>query len=185
MKNQSFIDDLAVILVRDNVIKDAMGQTLRKDYKGRSKEAVNDFLLSEGLVDEAALLKALSEIYQVPAFDAEGYFFRHWLLRKFPKDFLLRNCIIPLRVLADDNILTVVASDPKDENLLPKLGEHVSYNISFLVGICPQIRTAISTFYDDPVTITDEYEAVPQEEREEKIALDIAKRMIDKTGRFE
>ena len=183
MKNESFIDRLASILVRDKAIKEQMGDTLCKEFKGRSKEVVDNFLLTEGLVDEASLLKALSEVYQVPAFDVEGYFFSHFLLHQLPKDLLLRNCIIPLEVLAGENILSVVASDPHDENLLPKIGEHVSYDLNFLVGICPQIRRAINTFYDDPLTITDEYEAVPAEEIEEKKALEIAKRMIDRTGR--
>ena len=39
--------------------------------------------------------------------DPIGYFFDHYLLIKFPKDFLLRNLVIPIEVV-EDNILMVL-----------------------------------------------------------------------------
>jgi hypothetical protein len=142
--------------------------------------AVDNFLLDEGFVDKEDLLAALSKYYNTPAFDVDGYFFDHRLLLEFPKGFLLRNMIIPVAVFAGDNILTVVCNDPSDASLLPKIGEHVSYDLDLLVGIAPRITSAVKEFYDDSLTVTDDLEYVPAEEREEKIALEMAKRKIDR-----
>lgn len=149
-KQESFVEALSNILRKQNVLTPDSANAVKKAFKDGSKASFDTFLLGEGLVSRSALLNALSEYYHVPAFDVVGYFFDHDMLRKFPKDFLVRNLIIPLE--QDQNMLTVVAGDPNDPELLPKIGKIVSYDIQFLVGLDQDIIDAIEEFYDESLT---------------------------------
>ncbi len=106
-KRETFAQQLCDILVKQNVIDEAEGRALQRSFKSSEKENFDDFLLEEGLIEEDQLLRALGQYYQVPPVDVTGYFFDTQLLRNFPKDFLLRNRIIPIEM--DDDIMVVVA----------------------------------------------------------------------------
>jgi len=115
-------------------------------YNESDIDQFDDFLLSEGIVEHEHLLEALSEYFQVPSFDTIGYFFERHLLLMFPKDVLLRNEIIPLQV--DENMMIMIAANPNNPDLLFEIGEHVSYDVRFHVGIGRDICDAIKEFYD-------------------------------------
>lgn len=155
MKGESFVDGLTKILVKREVIPEKEARNLRKAFKDSEKANFDEFLLDEGLVDKDDLLPALADLYQVPAFDAVGYFFDHELVRTFPKEFLLSNAIIPIEL--DENMLIFVASNPLDPELLPRIGEYVSYDLRFDVGIRQDIVNAIQEYYDQsPVEVNPE-----------------------------
>ena len=164
-QRETFAQAIANILVKQNVVTPEEGKALQKAFKDSSKEAFDNFLLEKGLVDPENLLKALADHYQVPAFDVVGYFFEHYLLHMFPKGFLLRNAITPLEV--DENIMVVVASEPNDPDLLSKIGEHVSYDIRFRVGIRRDICDAVKEFYDRAPTEVNEKKEDLRVEHEE------------------
>ncbi|BDC34835.1 hypothetical protein Noda2021_07930 [Candidatus Dependentiae bacterium Noda2021] len=149
-KRETFAQALCDILVKHKVIKVEEARAMQRAFKNSSKESFDDFLLEESLVEEAPLLKALSDLYEVPAIDVVGYFFETFLLHKFPKDFLLRKRIIPLQV--DENILIMVASNPNDPDLLPEIGENVSYDIQFYVGLGRDIEDSVKEFYEESLT---------------------------------
>lgn len=172
--SHEFIIKLTEILVRQNVVTSKEGETLRKAFEEAESDNFVEFLIDEGIVDKTRLLTALGAYYQVPAFDVEGYFFKYHELHKFPKDFLLRNGIIPLE--RDENMLMVVASEPDDERLLPAIGNHVSYDIRFLVGIRSDICDAVKEFYDHAITEV----PVDQDRREEHL-LEIEERAMENT----
>lgn len=159
MKNQETLaQKISSILMEQGTISSEESKALQKVFRESAKETFVDFLLEEGLVDEAGLLKALAQCYQVPGFDVIGYFFNTHLLRMFPKDFLTRNACIPVEV--DENIMIMVASEPDNSTLLARIGEHVSYGIRFRVGIRRDIVSAAREFYDKPFTqepLTKEY----------------------------
>ena len=166
MKKREFVDEICKILENNNVISHQESVDLKKNFEGRSQITFDDFLIEEGLVEKEDLLKALSIYYRVPSFDPIGYFFDHYLLVKFPKDFLLRNLILPLEVV-EDNILVVVANNPNDEELLPALGKFVSYDIQFMVAIAQDIVETIEDFYDKSLTDLElDDNLVPQKEEE-------------------
>ena len=121
----------------------------------------NDFLLSEGVLDQESLLQALAEYYKVPSFDVVGYFFENHLLHMFPKSMLLENEIIPLQV--DENMMIVVAAHPDNPDLLFEIGENVSYDIRFYVGIARDICDAVKEFYDKADTEDDPNEDIREE----------------------
>ena len=146
----AFAKALTTILVKNKIFSQEEADSLQKAFKESSKPSFDYFLLEEGLIQKEDLLKALSEHYQVPYFDASGFFFQTFLLKKFPKDFLLRNGIIPIQ--QDGNMLMMLASSPENPELLPKIGEHVSYDIRFRVGLMRDIIDAIQTYYEPSVT---------------------------------
>jgi len=153
MKNKNkktFSQVILSILVKKKAISEEESKALRVAFKRSSKEIFDDFLLEEGLVEKANLLEALAEYYQVPFFDVVGYFFKTHLLHMFPKGFLLRNAIIPIEV--DENIMVMVASEPDDPDLLAKVGNHVSYNIRFRVGLKRNICDTVKEFYDKSIS---------------------------------
>ncbi|MFZ5953543.1 MAG: hypothetical protein ACOYT8_00410 [Candidatus Dependentiae bacterium] len=160
-KRETFAQALCDILVKNKVVKPEEARAMQRAFKNSSKESFDDFLLEEGLVEEAPLLKALSDLYEVPAIDVVGYFFETFLLHKFPKDFLLRKRIIPLQV--DENILIMVASNPNDSELLPEIGEYVSYDIQFYVGLGRDIEDAVKEYYEDSLTQGYDYDKVMNE----------------------
>ncbi len=150
MENHIYVDELTNILLKTRALDPERAKGLAEAFENSSHERFDDFLLEEGLVDKAGLLEALSLLYKVPYMDVDGYFFDTFLLQKFPKDFLVRNAIIPYE--QDENMLLVVAADPSDQELLDKIGAHVSYDIRFNVGIQTDIINMIRMYYDKSLT---------------------------------
>ena len=131
-------------------------------YHESDVDQFDEFLLSEGILDQENLLEALSEYYQVPSFDATGYFFERHLLHMFPKEMLLRNEIIPMQV--DENMMIMVAAKPDNPDLLFEIGETVSYDIRFYVGVAQNIRDAVEEYYDKADTEVEEDEDIRKDE---------------------
>ena len=162
-------------------------------YNESDIDQFDDFLLSEGIVEQEHLLEALSVYFQVPSFDALGYFFETHLLRMFPKDMLLRNEIVPLQV--DENMMIMIAANPANPDLLFEIGENVSYDIRFYVGIARDICDAVKEFYDksdveDPVDedIREEHlleKDFLQLEDEDENDMEIFFELDDEEGSFE
>ncbi len=149
-KREKFAQELSDILVKHRIISEAEGRSIQRTFKNADRDNFDDFLLEEGLVEEAPLLTALSEYYQVPAVDVTGYFFDTELLRNFPKDFLLRNGIVPLEM--EDDVLIVVASNPDNPDLLSGMGAYTSEDIQFRVGLARDISDAVKEYYDKSLT---------------------------------
>src|SRR5271154_1262960 len=152
--SQTFVTGFVQTLVRMNFMKKDEGNAADLAFHESSKENFVDFLLEEGLIDRENILAALSQFYQVPAFDVVGHFFELHLLHQFPKDVMLRNAFIPLEV--DENILIVIASEPDNGELLNIIGEFVSYDVRIDVGIRLDITDAISEYYEKSLTEVDE-----------------------------
>jgi hypothetical protein len=144
-----FVEKFSAMLVEDNIFTVKEMKTIQEEFDDSPKELFADFLLSQGLINQADLLNVLSRYYNIPSFDVTGHFFDTFLLHKFPKDFLLRNAIVPLEI--DENILVVVASSP-DVGLASKMREYVSYDIRFLVGLYRDICDAVKEYYSQALT---------------------------------
>lgn len=158
---KGFEADFLEVLVNLKYIPADEAVKLLVAYNESDVDQLNEFLLSEGIVEEDELLQALSQYYRVPSFDVGGYFFETHLLRMFPKDMLLRNEIIPLQV--DENMMIVVAAHPDDSELLYQIGENVSYDIRFYVGIARDICDAVKEYYDKADTQDPEDEDIRHE----------------------
>jgi hypothetical protein len=155
-KEISFVQRLTTSLLNNQAITQKEADSLVTMFHDRAKGRVDNFLLDEGMVEREELLKSLSDVYQVPYFDANGYFFEHELLHTFPKDVLISKGIIPLQV--DEDVLIMLASNPEDTELLEVIGNSVSYDIQFNVGIYRDIMEAIEEYYDQSIILEDEEE---------------------------
>ncbi len=147
---KTYVEGLTDILVKLGMLPIQERLATEQAFKDSGLAVFDDFLLEEALIDREDLLRALSVYFKVPPFDAVGYFFDTQLLHMFPKDFLLRNAIIPREV--DEEIMIMIASEPDLPDLLSQIGEHVSYDIQFEVGIQTDITDAIKEFYDESLT---------------------------------
>lgn len=148
-KGETFAQKLSDIFVEQGVITKQESEQMHKLFAQSSKEAFDDFLLEQGLVSEEALLDALAEYYQVPSYDVLGEFFNHQLLTLFPKEFLVRNAVIPL--FLEEDILTMVASEPS-EHLREEIDDYVDFGVEFNVGLRRDITDAVKEFYDLALT---------------------------------
>ena len=146
MKKGQFVDSMISILLAKKVFTPERAKFVKEVFGKNSKETFDNFLLEEGFVDKADLLKALSEYYELPYFDPMGYSFEHQLLTIFPRAFLLRNKFIPIEV--DEDILIIAAGEPDLPELLSQIGKYVSWNVQFRVGLTRYIRDSINEFYD-------------------------------------
>lgn len=144
------IHGLCEFFEQNGILKNRDAQALLADFKNSGLGSFEEFVLEEGIVSKEDLLDALSAYYQVAAFDVDGEFFEHTLVRMFPKDVMLRNGFIPLT--HDGDVLIVVAADPADAMLSEIVGRFVSYDVTFVVGLARDIDDAIKEFYDEAVT---------------------------------
>lgn len=165
-QREQFAQKLSEILMSQQVISAQEATDLQKAFAESSHDAFVEFLLDEDLVEREYLLRALSQYYQVPFFDVNGYFFDHQLVKDFPKDLLLRHGAIPLEI--DQNMLIVVTCEPDNQQLVPELNKYAPYDIQLMVGIRRDIEDAIKEFYDKSIQeYTDVDDEVELEEEEE------------------
>ena len=160
--HETFVDKLSDIFIAQGIFTVEQAHDMKRLFHESSKEAFDDFLLEEGLISEDKLLKALSEYYQVPSFDALGYFFNHQLLSLFSKEVLLRNSMIPLWL--EEDILTFIASEPDNPELREIIDSYVDFGIEFYVGLRRDINDAINEFFDRAPTEVSEQVLEAKEE---------------------
>jgi Type II secretion system (T2SS), protein E, N-terminal domain len=166
MAHEKIVSELTAILLKNKMVSEKEAHALQRVFQESSRDNFCDFLLEEGLVEEEDLLHALSQYYKVPSFDVHGYFFEHFLVHRFPKEFMLLNGFIPLEV--DEDSLVVVAADPEVPGLESAMRNFVSYDIIFFVGLRRDIIDAVEEFYDKPPQEDNEEPTLDEQMREEK-----------------
>ena len=148
---QSFVTDLSEILIRHHVIMPEEAKVYHAQYENSDLDSFEDFLLDQGRVSKEEILEALGAFYKVPWIDTEGILIEDPdLVRNFPKDFLLRNEIIPITL--EEDFLTVAAAHPNDESLLPKIGQFVDADVRFQVSLPRDIIDTVEENYDKALT---------------------------------
>lgn len=165
--DKKVIDGLLDILCDREVLKRDDTAELKKEYEKSDIERFEDYLIDEGIVEKDDLLKAMQEYYNTPAIDVMGVMFDHELLTNFPKDVLLRTCCIPY--YQDGNWLFVITDNPNNEELDEVLGEYVSNDFQFLVGIPRHIDMMIKDFYQGQLYTEDYEDVVDKGEREKEM----------------
>lgn len=165
MAHETMVEDLSAILLKNKTVSEKEAHALQRVFKESSHDNFCDFLITEGLIEETDLLRALSQYYKVPSFEVTGHFFEHFLLHRFPKEFMLVNGFIPLEV--DQDSLVVVASDPGLPGLESALRGFVSYDIIFFVGLRRDIIDAVEEFYDNSPLLDNEEPTLDEAARED------------------
>jgi hypothetical protein len=146
MAYQDFVDALCTVLEKQGALKPQDALSLKKKFVERGEARFEYFLLDEGIVTKDDLLNALAVVFKVPAVDVVGYFFDHNLVTMFPKDVMLRNGFIPYQ--RDGDVLILVATDPANATLASIVGNYVSYDVTFFVGLARDIDDMVKEFYD-------------------------------------
>lgn len=164
VEKMSFVERMVAELINNTVCSVAESKNIIKTFEESSFEHFDMFLLEEELVSKEKLLKILSQVYEIPAFDVAGYFFDHELLLLFPKEFLMENFFIPLRI--DDESLIIVMSNPEDMDTLETIGNYVSYNIETQIGLSENIIEAIEEYYNLNI-VSNSVEGVEDDEIED------------------
>lgn len=167
---QEKIDGLLVILRARGVLSPDDEMELKKEFAASDTERFEDYLIDEEIVEKEDLLQALSQYYKVPPFDVMGAMLDHDLLKMFPKNVLMNNKCIPYRV--DGDLMIIVAGEPDDENLDEILGESVSYDFQYYVGIPRHIDMMIKDFYDKEL-YKDDFEDIIEKEKHERESVHI------------
>jgi hypothetical protein len=170
-KKGTFPQAITDILVKHQVLSAKQGSEVGKLFKDSEHEYFEEFLIGEGFADDVNVLRALGQYYQVPAVDVVGHFFEHDLLHQFPKEFLLQNGMVPL--LVDEDTLVMIVADPADQELLPKIGQFVSYDIAFNVGLRRHICDAVKEFYDESLTQEERDESMEEKARRKQEELEM------------
>lgn len=153
MTKHHFVSRVAQAFVKLKVMSETEAESFEKEFSGRSKGRVDEFLLDEGIVDRENLLKVLQSVYNIPSNDVRGHFFNHQILMLFPRDFLVNKAVIPLDI--DNDILTIIVSNPEDDETMEMIGNYVPYSVNVLVGIRRDIIDAIEEYYDEDVATAD------------------------------
>jgi len=113
-----------------------------------------------------------------------GYIFNELLVREFPKDFLLRNNIIPMEV--DDEILIVIAGDPAASGLESSIREYVSYGVEFMVGLSRDIEDMVKEYYDkSPTEDPEDLDLMVEHRHEREAAQEPFREDVEETGYLE
>lgn len=175
--SKNFIGHLCRYLRQSGALTEQQEQGLIKEFSGQARLDFETFILDQGFVTRRSLLEALSFVYGVPAFDAVGYFFDHYLVTRFPKDFLKRTTSIPLSV-DDDAIVVMVTAIPNQPAMLEEIGQYVSWDVTCLVSLYQDIQDAIDEYYDESLTISEMVEDLSPQERRERSVLTVADRII-------
>lgn len=176
-KEEELVLSVTNFLVNHKILSDYEAHELFDLFHTSEIETFIEFLLEENIIERSKLLKALGEFYNLNSFDVNGYFFEHHLLTMFPKDIMLRNAFIPLEL--DVNMLIVVTSNPDNDELLEIIGNYVSYDIRFMIGIRHDICDAVKEFSDtDPNVVRKDKDLqkkrkLIREEKELEIIVDI------------
>ncbi len=167
-KSKTFVHHLCDSLRLHGAITAEQHKSMVEEFSDQARLDFENFLVTEGLVSRAKLLESLSYVYKVPSFDTVGYFFDHYLVTRFDKEFLGRKNIIPLSV-DDDAVLIMIAAVPDDPTLAEEIMTYVSWEPTFMVGMYQDIQDAIDEYYDESLTIYPPDEELPDEEREERV----------------
>ncbi len=165
----TFAKDFADILVSIKAITPQEAENMKKAFAQSNALLFEEFIIDEGLIEKQPVLVALGQYYKVPFIDVIGEFFDHLLLTNFPKDFLLRNRIIPLSI--DNEELVVVAAEPTTPGLASAIEKFSNNDVVFMVGIGRDIIDSIEEFYDKAPTEVSEDINLRQEDvdlRQEK-----------------
>ena len=176
-----FAKRISEILIQQKAITRDIGRGMEEAFGRSSEDEFDNFILQEGFVDREQLLNALTVYYNIPFVDVTGRFFDRELLRNFPKDFLVRNGIIPME--EDENLLVVIAAEPERDGLESAIRTFSPLDVAYRVGIRRDIIDAVQEYYDKAVTEVQEDQDLNEEHREQNQAtLEI---MEEKDGEIE
>ena len=145
-RGQSFVDDLARILIARGIIDEVSAQRARR-AQARSGERFDLVLTRLGLVNELAMAGALAELLALPLVSATDFPDTALLSGALRLPFLRGNSILPIR--DDGATMTVAMSDPLNADAVNSLAFLLKRPIQRAVASASEIEKAIERLYGD------------------------------------
>lgn len=117
-----------------------------------SGRSVEDLITSQKLVDEETLVKAKSELMNIPFVDLRDRTITGDILSTIPETISRRYVLIPFELNKEEKILSVAMSDPLDLQILEFLERKTQFKIKPYISVTSYINDAINQQYSQSLT---------------------------------
>jgi len=107
---------------------------------------LGEILVSMGIITEEEIVACLAIQYEIPYLDIKNYDFDENVYSLFPKELMRDYQCIPLDKMG--KLVTVVVSDPLDEDVLMKIEESTGCQVQCFIGKLSDIKDAITKYMD-------------------------------------
>ena len=131
-------------LVREGFITPEQLKTALEVQQHQGKR-LGHHLIDLGYLDEKVLCRFLAEHFKVPSLGEESIHIAPALMRIIPKKLLLEHEIIPLN--RSGNTLTLVMTDPSDNEVIQELSESLGLTIHALVATQSVVQKKLGQYF--------------------------------------
>ena len=138
------------ILIEQGAISQEQLQMALKEQKNSTKKRrLGEVLIQLGMVEERDIVVALSIQFNFPYLSLRNISLKGDLLKLVPAN-LVRQChFIPIDKTG--SILTVIMSDPSDENAISEIEKSTKCKVHAFIGTHSEIEHAIEQYYAEEV----------------------------------
>lgn len=126
------------------ISQDQLQIALAKQKSTRGK--LGKILIEMGFITENSLIHTLTIQLGVPKITPDLHFIDDRLFEGISEEFLLKNEVLP--ALKEDGVLTVIMSDPLDEQCIRAIGRVFQCKIDPAIAPSADIRNAIKKYYE-------------------------------------
>ncbi|MBI3314156.1 MAG: Flp pilus assembly complex ATPase component TadA [Candidatus Omnitrophica bacterium] len=147
--------DFAGLLVEEKVIT---AETLQELLKNSSKthHSILELLIHHDKFDDRALVRVLSERFGYTAVNPSIFVLEPSLLKLVPKKLAEEHLILPITVY--ERTLTVAFANPMNLKMVDELRAITGYRIKTAVAPAGMLKTLISKYYRDGISLDSEFE---------------------------
>jgi len=123
------------------------GDILNKalEYQQQRGGTITQYLLGYGYIDEADLVKCMTNQFGIPYLPLSSYNVSEEMLKMVPVDIAQKNWLIPVDKLGGS--LMVVMADPLNTEAIRKIEELTKLNVMPFVGVFSEIVIALQNYY--------------------------------------
>lgn len=146
--------DITARLLEEKVISEDQLRVAVKEHKrSKGQKTIGAILVSMGFISNGALGEILNESTGVKSFDIKSTIIDARLVKKIPKDFSIRNKLIPISY--QNKTITIGMADVFDIVSLDKVKQYFPPNYEFEPVYIPEseILHAIDQYYDYEMTV--------------------------------
>jgi len=127
-------------LITPEILKEAL------DYQSKYGGGLTQYLIAYGYINEEELAKCISAQFGYPYLPLRVYDIPDEIIKLVPVDVAERYWLVPVDRIK--NILTVVMSDPLDEDAIKEVERISGYSVQPFVGLLSDIIKAIEYYYN-------------------------------------
>lgn len=125
------------------IAEDILNKAL--EYQQQRGGTITQYLLGYGYIDEANLVKCMTNQFGIPYLPLSSYNVSEEMLKMVPVDIAQKNWLIPVDKLGGS--LMVVMADPLNTEAIRKIEELTKLNVMPFVGVFSEIVIALQNYY--------------------------------------